>query len=133
MPALEPQVERREHEQRDDELDPEVVRVAGERVRPEHLLRPADRAEDVDPGLARRDRLDQDLVEVRAHLGEDELDDAVDRVERDPAAERSERVPVEALLRGASSATPVTRKPKWRTNFTIPFAHWASAWLVSRL
>ena len=37
--GLEPQVERREDEERDDELDPEVVRIAGERVRPEDLLR----------------------------------------------------------------------------------------------
>ena len=43
VPALEPQVERRQHEQRHDELDPEVVRVAGERVRPEDA-RALDRA-----------------------------------------------------------------------------------------
>ena len=134
MPRLEPEVQRRQHEQRDDELDPEVVRIAGERVRPEDLLRPADGAEDVDPGLPRRDRLDEQLVEVDPALGEDELDHAVHRVQPDAAEERGERVPVEAQSpRRASSATPATRNPKWRTNFTIPFAHCASACPVSRL
>ena len=96
MPGLEPEVQRRQHEQRDDELDAEVVRIAGERVRAEHLLRPADGSEDVDPGLPRRDGLDEELVEVDAALGEDELDHAVHRVQADPAEERGERVPVEA-------------------------------------
>ncbi len=73
-----------------------MVGIACQRVGAEDLLRPADRAEHVDPGLARRDRLDQDLVEVRPrHLGEGELDDAVAGVEGDPAAEGGQRVPVE--------------------------------------
>ena len=96
MPGLEAQVERREHEQRDDELDPEMVRVARQRVRPKHLLRSPDGTEDVDPRLARGDRLDEQLVEIEAGLGENELDDAVDGVQADPPEERGERVPVEA-------------------------------------
>ena len=96
VPGLEAEVERRQHEERDHELDPEVVRVARERIRAEHLLRPAHRAEDVDPGLPRGDRLDEDLVEIDAAFGEHELDDAVHGVEADAAEERRERVPVEA-------------------------------------
>ena len=49
MAALEPEVQRSEDEKRDDELDPEVVRVTRQCVRPKHLLRPADRPEHVDP------------------------------------------------------------------------------------
>ena len=52
MAVLEPEVEGGENEERDDELDPEMVRVAGQRVRPEDLLRPTDGSEHVDPGLA---------------------------------------------------------------------------------
>ena len=106
VPGFETEVERRQDEERDDELDPEMVRVAGERVRAEDLLRPADRAEDVDPGLARRDRLDEQLVEVHAALGEDELDDAVDGVQADPSEERCEGVPVEANVPAREKRDP---------------------------
>ena len=70
--------------------------IARQRVRAEHLLRPADGAEHVDPGLPGRDRLDEELVEVDSALGESELDHAVHRVQADPAEERRQRVPVEA-------------------------------------
>ncbi len=70
--------------------------IAGERIRPEHLLRAAHRTEDVDPRLPGGDRLDEHLVEVDAGLREHELDDAVDGVEPDAAEERGEREPVEA-------------------------------------
>ena len=95
--GLEAQVDRRQHEQRDHELDSEVVRVAGQPVRPEDA--PAvDGAEDVDRGVAARDRLDQQRVEVPdAELGGEQLHDPVDGVQRDAAAERGERVPVEPL------------------------------------
>ena len=112
MSRLEPEIQRREHEQRDDELDPEVVRVAGERVRPEDLLRPADGAEHVDAGLPRRDRLDEELVEVDPALGEHELDHAVHRVQADPAEERGERVPVEAQRPAGEQRDPGDEEPE---------------------
>ena len=112
VPALEAQVHRRQDEERDHELDAEMVRVAGERVHAEDLLRAADGAEDVDPGLPRRDRLDEDLVEVRAGLGEHELDDAVDGVQRDAAAERRQRVPVEARRPPAEQRDPGDEEPE---------------------
>ena len=43
VPALEAEIDRRQDEQRDHELDPEVVRVAGERVRPVDALAPRSR------------------------------------------------------------------------------------------
>ena len=52
---LEPEVQRGQHEQRDHELDPEVVRVAGERVGPEDA-RAADRPVDVDLARTTCDR-----------------------------------------------------------------------------
>ena len=51
--GFEPQVDRRQDEQRDDQHDPEVVRVAGEGVRPEDA-RALDRAVDVDLDWRRR-------------------------------------------------------------------------------
>ena len=58
VPALEPQVHRRQGEQRDLEHDPEVVRVAGERVRPVDAL-PVHRAVDVDRARAAGERREQ--------------------------------------------------------------------------
>ena len=95
MSRLQPEVQRRQHEQRDHELDTEVVRVARERVRPEHLLRTTDRAEHVDPRLSGRDRLDQERIEIDAALREYELNDAVHGVQTDPTEKRSQREPVE--------------------------------------
>ena len=97
VPALEPQVERRQHEQRDHELDPEVVRVARECVRPEDAGA-LDRAVDVDLAGAAGDRREQRLVEVDPeHLGGAELDDPVDGVGDEAGHEDRERRPVEAL------------------------------------
>ena len=88
---------RRQHEQRDHELDPEVVRVAGERVRPEDALA-LDRAVDVDLARAAGDRREQRLVEVDPeHLGRAELDDPVGGIRDEAAQEHRERRPVEAL------------------------------------
>ena len=96
MAPLEPEIERSEHQQRDDELDPEMVGVSRQRVRTEHLLRPADCPEYVDPGLPRGDGLDQGSVEVRAReLRKRELNHAVQGVQGDPSEERGQGQPVE--------------------------------------
>src|SRR5262249_8722168 len=70
----------------------------------EPLRGAAARPEDVDPGLTGGDGLEEDRVEVRAGLREHELDDAVRRVERDPATEGCERVPVEARAAAAEQS-----------------------------
>ncbi len=96
--AAEPEVERRQHEQRNHELDPEVVRIAGERVRPEHA-RTLDRAVDVDLAGAARDRRQHRLVEVDPeHLRGAELHDPVERVRDEAGQEDAEGRPEEALV-----------------------------------
>ena len=94
---LEPEVQRSQHEQRDHELDPQMVRVAGERIRPEDALA-ADRPVDVDLARTARDRREHGLVEVDPeHLRRAELDDSVDRVRHEARDEHRERRPVEPL------------------------------------
>ena len=94
--ALEAQVERQEQDDRGSDLDPEVVRVAGQGVHAVHEGA-LDRAEDVDLARAARDRLQPGLVEVPAgRLGDRQLGEAVRAVRRDPADEGRERHPVEA-------------------------------------
>ena len=82
--AAHAEVQGEQDEQRDDQHDPEVVGVAGQRVRPVHALA-ADRPVDVDRARAAGERLEHDVVEVPTALCGDELQDAVDRVEHDPA------------------------------------------------
>ena len=95
VPALEPEVDRQQEEDSGRELDPEVVRIAREGVDAVDE-RALDRAEDVDPAVAARDRLQPGLVEVRpGRLGDRELEDAVGAVRREAADERRERQPVE--------------------------------------
>ena len=89
-----------------------MVRVAGQRVRAEDLLRSADGTEHVDPGLARRDRLDEQLVEVDPALGEGELDHAVQGVQPDPAEKRRQRVPVEANPASGQQRDPRDEEPE---------------------
>ncbi len=120
VPGLEAEVERRQHEQRDDQLDPEVVRITCQRVRAEHLLRPTDGAEDVDPGLARRDRLDEQRIEVDAALCERELDHAVDGIQPDTPEERGERVPVEAHAAAREQRDPGHEEPEVKDELHHP-------------
>jgi len=92
---LESEVDRQEHEQGDDQLDPEMVRIPGERVRPVDVGA-LDRAVHVDLARTPGDRLDERRVEVAPRrLGDAELHGAVEGVEHEPAAERAERQPVE--------------------------------------
>jgi hypothetical protein len=96
MPALQAQVDREQKEDPCGDLDPEVVRVAGEGVHPVHE-RAFDRAEDVDLARPARERLEPCLVEVAAgRLGDRELCQAVRTVRRHPQDERGEGHPVEA-------------------------------------
>ena len=92
---LEPQVERRQDQERHQERDPEVVRVAGQRVRPVDV-RAVDRAVDVDLARAVRQRLQEERVEVVPRLCHQQLQDPVARVADDPAEEPAECPPVEA-------------------------------------
>ena len=95
VPRLEPQVDRQHQHEDRGELDPEVVRVAGQRVDAEDVL-PLDRAVDVDLARAARQRLQPARVEVPPRpLGDQELRDAVGGVRRHPGDERAEGEPVE--------------------------------------
>ena len=96
MAAREPEVDRQQSEQRDDEHDPEVVGVAGQRIRPIDAL-PLDRSVDVDRARPAGQRREHGLVEVPPALGGDELQHAVGGVQRQPGGERADRLPVEAL------------------------------------
>ena len=80
-PRGEPQVDRQQDEQRDDQHDPEVVRVAGERIRPVDALA-LDRAVDVDRARPAGQRREHGVVEVPPALRGDELQHAVGGVER---------------------------------------------------
>ena len=91
---LEPEVDRREDQDREDELDPEVVRVAGERVRPVDA-RAVHGTVDVDLARPARERLEHDGVEVVAGLRREQLQDPVAGVDRDPAQKPRQRAPVE--------------------------------------
>jgi len=93
--ALESQVERREDEQRDVEHDREMVRVAGERVRPVDA-RPVDRAVDVDRARTPGERGEHRPVEVVSRARGEKLKDAVGRVCRHSGDEEAERTPVES-------------------------------------
>ena len=62
--ALEAQVDRQQEQDARGDLDPEMVRVARERVHPVDE-RALDRAEDVDPARSAGDGLEPGLVEVR--------------------------------------------------------------------
>ena len=95
MPSLEPQVDRQHQHEHRRELDPEVVRVARERVDAEDVLA-LDRAVDVDLARTAGERLEPAGVEVSARaLRDGELGDAVRGVGRDAADECAEREPVE--------------------------------------
>ena len=96
VPRLEPQVKRREDEQRDDEHDPEVVRVAGERVRAVDVGA-GNRAVDVDRARAAGDGREQPLVEIAPGARDEQLDDPVRRVRDEPGDKPPERAPVVAL------------------------------------
>ena len=96
MPSLEPQVERRQDEERHDQHDPEMVRVAGHRVRPVDAGA-VDRAVDVDLTRTARDRRQHAGVEVAAAARVEELEDAVERVDDETGAEPAERPPEVAL------------------------------------
>src|SRR5581483_9898727 len=102
MAALQPQVQRRQDEQRHDQHDPEVVRVARHRVRAEDA-RAVDRAVDVDLARTAGDRREERRVQVAAAPRDEELCDPVERVHRDPPAEPAERPPEVAL--------PAAREP----------------------
>ena len=65
MPALEPEIDRRQDQQRQQRHDREVVRVSGERIRPVDV-RPVDRAVEVDLARPAGERLDEQRVEVVA-------------------------------------------------------------------
>ena len=94
--ALEPQVDGRQDEQRNDEHDREVVRIARERVGAKDVFA-RDCAVDVDRARPARKRRQDGAVEVVAELGRGELDEPVSRVDGHPADEGAERRPVEAL------------------------------------
>ena len=118
--GLEPQVERRQDEQRDDQHDPEVVRIARERVRPVDV-RAVDRAVDVDLARAAGERREDDRVEVRPSPRIEQLQDAVERVHDDPArrtrraSARSTHVPAATSRRrrprGTRSGSPTSSSP----------------------
>ncbi len=120
MILLQPQVERGQDQQRHDQHDPEVVRVAGHRVRPVDV-RAVDRAVDVDLAGAAGDRREHRRVEVRATTRVEQLQHAVDRVDDDPAAEPRERAPEVRLAapstarrrrrRGRRSGSPTSSGP----------------------
>jgi hypothetical protein len=86
VPPLEPEIDRREDQDRHHEHDPEVVRIAGERVRPVDA-RAADGAVDVDRRRAAGERREHRLVEVVARLRGEELEDPVDAVRDDARRE----------------------------------------------
>ncbi len=97
MAALESEVDREQHQQRNDELDPEVIGVARERVRPIDVRSP-DRAVDVDLARAPGQRGEDGGVEVPSgRLCDAELQHAVESVEGKASAERRQRPPVEPL------------------------------------
>ena len=95
---LKPQVDRKKHQQWNDEHDPKVVRIEHERVGPKDILS-IHRPEHVDSTAnGARDRLEHDLVEVSpTGLCIAELEQAVYGVNRDPAHEPAERTPVVIL------------------------------------
>ena len=97
-PRLEPQVERRQDEQRDDQHDPEVVRVAGHRVRPVDVGA-VDRAVDVDLARAAGDR--------REH--------ATRR-----GCRRAARRAAAARRRAALTTMPALNQPSVRQKYVLP-------------
>ncbi len=96
MPARQPQIDRRQREERHDQHHAEVVRVSGERVDPVDVLA-VDCAVDVDLGRAARERVEDEVVEaVAGDLGA-ELEDPVDGVRDEADREPAERAPEEPL------------------------------------
>ncbi len=133
LPLLQPQVDRQQDEDGHRQLDPEVVRVAGERVHAVDVL-PSDRAVDVDLAVAAGDRLHEQRVEVAAgHLGVGELEDAVERVRREPAAEGAEREPVEPLATPGDERDAGDEEPEVQDELDHPLGPLRSACAVSRL
>src|SRR5205823_1063918 len=95
MAPLEAQVERRQGEERHEQHDPEVVRVAGERVRPVDA-RAVDGAVDVDRARAPGERAEHGAVEVVAGARREQLEDAVAGVHGQAGGEDGKCLPVEA-------------------------------------
>src|SRR4051794_851878 len=96
MPARQPQIDRRQREERDDQHHAEVVRVARQRVHPVDVLA-VDSAVDVDLGRAARERVEDEVVQaVAGELGA-ELEDSVDGVRGEADCEPAECPPEEAL------------------------------------
>ena len=96
VPSLEPKVERRQHQQRDDEHDSEVICVPGQAVDPVDA-RLADRAPDVQGRRPTRDRVEDERVEIPPAEPRHDLEEAVRRVRREARCEPADRPPVEAL------------------------------------
>ena len=92
-PALEPEVQRRQREQRHDEHHAEMVRVARERVRPVDA-RAVHRSVDVDRARAAGQRRKHRRVEVVAGARAEQLQHAVHAVREEAGAEPAERAPV---------------------------------------
>src|SRR4051812_10423974 len=92
MTAFEPEIEWSENEQRNDQHDPEVVGVTGQRVRAVDT-RTVHRSVHVDLASTTGERREHHGVEVSAAARVEELEDAVDRVDGDAGAEPAEGAP----------------------------------------
>ena len=109
-------------------IDPEVVRVAGERVRPVDA-RAVDRAVDVDLARAAGERLENERVEVVARPARRAAAGSRRRaLAAIPPRNQRERPPVEARELPREVGDAGDRKPKWSSHLTIPFPNWSSAW-----
>ena len=96
LAARHAQIHGNEREQRHDEHDPEMVRVARQRVRPVDA-RARDLAVDVDRARAAGERREHGRIEVVPRARSEQLQHAVHAVRGEPCREPAERAPVEAF------------------------------------